>query len=166
MTREEFIILAKAMNTMYPDMKIAKDKETMDVWFAMMGDMDYKTCAAALQVHVNTSPYPPKVVDFRKFAAKSNELNETEAWALVAKAIRKSSYYSEEEFEKLPPAVQKAVGSPINLSSWALLPSNEVHSVVASNFMRAYRAEAERAKTESMIPIGVREAARIEEAAQ
>lgn len=152
MTREEFIKLAKAMNTMFPDMNVAKDTDAMNVWYAMMGDMDYMTASKALQAHVNTSPYPPKVVDFRRYESAHREMNEQEAWALVTKAIRNSNYYAEEEYGKLPPLVQKAVGSPTNLASWAQLPSDEVHTVISSNFARAYRAEVEREKAEAMLP--------------
>lgn len=47
------------------------------------------------------------------------QLNELEAWSLVEKAIRNSIYNSQEEFSKLPPLVQKAVGSPNVLRLWA-----------------------------------------------
>lgn len=154
MTREEFSILAKAMNTMFPEMNLRKDPDAMSVWYAMMGDMDYAIASKALQVHVSTSPYPPRVVDFRKYenAVKTDFMNEQQAWSLVTKAIRNSNYAAQEEFDKLPPIAQKAVGSPVNLASWAQLPSNEVHTVVASQFMRSFRAETERAKTEAMTP--------------
>ena len=49
----------------------------------------------------------PTVASIRNQAQKLTknsevDLNETEAWALVSKAIRRSAYYSEEEFKKLP----------------------------------------------------------------
>lgn len=161
MTREEFLTLAKAMTTMFPDMNLAKDPEAMEIWFAMMGDIDYRTASMALQAHVNTSPYPPKVVDFRRFAnrQKTEGLNEEEAWALVTKAVRNGAYGAEEEFAKLPDIVQKAVGSPVNLEAWSQLPSDEVHTVVSSNFMRQYRTETEKASKETMVS----DALRIEE---
>lgn len=161
MTREEFNVIAKAMNAFYPGMKILSDVDTMNAWYAMIGNMDYQTASEALKAHVNTSPYEPKVVDFRKYAnrQKTECLNEEEAWALVTKAIRNGAYGSEEEFAKLPDIVQKAVGSPVNLEAWSQLPSDEVHTVVSSNFMRQYRTETEKASKETM----VNDAFRIEE---
>lgn len=161
MTREEFNVIAKAMNAFYPGMKILSDVDTMNAWYAMIGNMDYQTASEALKAHVNTSPYEPKVVDFRKYAnrQKTEGLNEEEAWALVTKAIRNGAYGSEEEFAKLPDIVQKAVGSPVNLEAWSQLPSDEVHTVVSSNFMRQYRTETEKASKETM----VNDALRIEE---
>ena len=44
-------------------------------------------------------------------------------------------------FQKLPPLIQKAVGSPGQLRAWAT--DEDYNSQVASsNFMRAYRSEA------------------------
>lgn len=153
MTREEFSILAKAMNTMFPEMNLLRDKDAMDIWYAMMGDIDYHTASRALQLHVNSSPYPPRVVDFRRFAsAPSGQLNAEEAWALVTKAIRNGIYGAEEEYEKLPKAVQKAVGSPVNLREWAQLEKDDVQGVQKSHFVRAYRVEAERIDKQNMLP--------------
>ena len=63
---------------------------------------------------------------------------EGEAWAKVLKALQKSTYYSEEQFNELPELVQKALGSPNTLRTMATDDFfNE--EVARSNFLRAYR---------------------------
>ena len=83
------------------------------------------------------------------------ELTELEAWALVTKAIRNGLYGADEEFAKLPPLVQQAVGQPRCLTEWAMLGAED-KAVTQSNFMRSYRAVVYRAKELSKMPPEVR----------
>ena len=167
MTREEFGVLASAMVSLYPEMNLMRDPDAARIWYAMMGDMDYQTASRALQYHVNTSPYAPKVVDFRRYAAQRDDMNTEEAWALVTRALRNGLYGAEEEYAKLPDKVQRAVGSPVNLREWSQLGKDEVQSVQKSHFARAYRTEMERAEQDRLLPLGLRggENAAIEEKA-
>ncbi|MFR8332153.1 MAG: hypothetical protein ACLU9S_07140 [Oscillospiraceae bacterium] len=80
-----------------------------------------------------------------------------EAWNLVAKALRNSAYGSEEEFAKLPPAVQRVAHSPFQLREWALMDADTVQSVVASNFQRAYTARQKSDREFDALPPAVRQ---------
>lgn len=84
-------------------------------------------------------------------------LDEQQAWALVSKACANGYYGYKKEFAKLPPEVQRAVGRPEQLKEWAVMDVDTVQSVVASNFMRSYRAGVEREKEMARIPQEVRE---------
>jgi predicted small lipoprotein YifL len=84
------------------------------------------------------------------------EMTEQEAWALVSKAIRNSAYNSAEEFAKLPPVVQRLVGSPSQLREWGQMDSDTVNSVVASNFQRSYRARAKNERDYLALPSSVK----------
>ena len=86
----------------------------------------------------------------------SEELSEMAAWSLVSKALRRSLYYADEEYAKLPDVVQKAVGSPEMLRSWAETDMKSIENVVQSNFMRTYRQELTRARELRKIPANVR----------
>ena len=85
------------------------------------------------------------------------ELNEMEAWALVSRAIKNGNYGAEEEYAKLPPDIQKAVGDPANLRNWAMADMPSVETVIQSNFMRPFRAVADRKKEYRRLPGQVRE---------
>ena len=87
-------------------------------------------------------------------------LNEQQAWALVSKACSNGYYGYRKEFDKLPPEVQKAVGSPEQIKEWSVMDITTFQSVVASNFMRSYRATVEREKELARIPESVRSALR------
>ena len=75
---------------------------------------------------------------------------------MVCDALQNSGYNYAEEYAKLPPLVQKAVGLPTQLQTWALT-ENLNKDVVGSNFMRCYRIEVERQNEISKIPMEVRE---------
>ena len=91
--------------------------------------------------------FAPNIGEIRskmRMLTKPETLTESEAWALVSKACRNGSYGYKEEFAKLPPAVQKAVGRPEQLKEWAAMDADIVQSVIASNFMRSYKVVEER----------------------
>lgn len=145
MEKAEFLVLVKTMKAMYPNM--FKDEYSVNVWFEMLKDLPYRVASNALAKHINTSEYPPTVASIRRNAmdmTTPQEINGEQAWSLVFKAIENSNYNSREEFEKLPPLVQKSVGSPANLRELALMPTETVNSVEKSHFIRTYDAEKKR----------------------
>lgn len=85
-----------------------------------------------------------------------DEMTEAEAWGIVAKALRNSAYGSREEFDKFPPVIKRIVGSPSQLREWSMMDSETVHSVVASNFQRSYKAIAQREKELAKLPPDVK----------
>lgn len=96
-------------------------------------------------------PAQPMVLVALLDSAADNSMIEGQAWDMVYKAICNSSYGSEEQFAKLPEAVQKAVGSPGQLRQWAM-DENFNANVVQSNFLRSYRTVIERQKNEALFP--------------
>lgn len=151
MTREQFKVLVKAMKAVYTNPGFIPDQDAFDVWYSMLKDLDYALASLAVQMHLQTEESPPTVAGIRKQSAKlkadeSDDLNETAAWSLVLKAIRRSTYYSEEEFAKLPATVQRAVASPKQLREWATLEDvdGKTLTVIQSNFQRTFRVEQHR----------------------
>lgn len=144
----------------YPNYKPNNISETVDVWNMMLSDYDYNLVAMALKAYIlsDTSGFAPSIgqlVDKMKSITTPMELNEMEAWSLVSKAIRNSGYNSIDEFVKLPPLVQKAVGLPDQLRVWAL-DENYNEQVVSSNFIRCYRNELARNDELSKMPTDVK----------
>lgn len=158
MTVDEFGQLAAAIKTFFPKDNMLPTNKAMDLWFDMLKDLTYESAYAALKKHVASSRFPPTIADIREGATDftvPNELNEMEAWSLVSKAIRNSGYNSVEEFAKLPPLVQKAVGLPDQLRAWGL-DENYNEEVAMSSFQRAYKAELKRHEELQKMPQNVR----------
>lgn len=156
MTREETVKIIRIMVDSYPNYKPNDISETVDVWQTMLSDYDYNLVAMALKAYIlsDTSGFAPSIgqlVSKIQTITKPHELSEMEAWSLVSKAIRNSGYNSVEEFAKLPPIVQNAVGLPDQLRTWAL-DENYNEQVISSNFMRCYRTELARNEELSKMP--------------
>lgn len=156
MTREETVKIIRIMVDSYPNYKPNNISETVDVWYMMLSDYDYNLVAMALKAYIlsDTSGFTPSIgqlVSKIQTITKPHKLSEMEAWSLVSKAIRNSGYNSVEEFAKLPPIVQNAVGLPCQLRTWAL-DENYNEQVVSSNFMRCYRTELARHDELSKMP--------------
>lgn len=149
-TREEFKILVKGLKAVYTQPSFIPDKEAFEVWYGLLADLDYELCSIAIKKHMQTVEKEPTVAGIRKHASElsreEGEINELAAWQMVLKAMRNSTYHSDEEFAKLPSTVQRAVGSPRQLREWAMAENIDGTwmNVTQSNFMRTYRAEVVR----------------------
>jgi len=161
MTRDETKRIVMIIVSTYPNFKPLDMSFTVDAWSTMLSDYSYNEIALALKAYVTTSssgfaPDPGQIIDKIYMVEDFNQLNEMEAWALVSKALRNGYYGAEEEYEKLPPIVQKAVGTVSNLRNWSQTDTESVENVIQSNFMRAYRTEIKRAHEAKRIPEEVR----------
>lgn len=151
-TRDETIKILMVIQAAYPNYKPPDKTVAVNVWAEMLSDIPYEKVSAAVKMYIqtDTSGFAPSVGDVRErvcdIFAKEDDLNETAAWSLVLKAIRRSTYYSEEEFAKLPATVQRAVASPKQLREWATLEDvdGKTLTVIQSNFQRTFRVEQQR----------------------
>lgn len=145
------------IQTFYPNYQVENKEFTINAWYSIIGDCDYKPMEKALRAYIttDTSGFAPSIgqlINKLHEVQSPQELNEMEAWLLVSKALRNGTYGAIEEFNKLPPLVQKAVGSPDNLRNWAQTDSESIENVVQSNFMRTYRTVVNRAKEYQKMP--------------
>lgn len=164
MNIQEVRKLLFAINSAYPNYKPQNPEETASVWADLLGDQDANSIFAAFKVYARSdqsgfAPSPGQLIHGAMNLRHKDDgiLTSSEAWALVYRAIRRSGDNSKEEFEALPPEVQKAVGSPGQLRAWALDDQfNE--GVASSNFRRAYDTVLERKRNDALIPADVRRA--------
>lgn len=157
MTREEAKKIIMIIASTYPTFKPNNMSMVVDSWHYFLADYDYNDIAIALKGYVTTSgsAFAPSAAQLIAMTGKKYEheqLSALKAWELVNKAIRNSGYHAQEEFDKLPPLIQKCV-SPSQLHSWAMGDDKTIDTVVASNFMRVYDAEAKRDIETKMMPV-------------
>lgn len=154
MEREEFKILVKAMKAVYANPTFIPDQDAFNVWYELLKDIPYKLAEIAIQKHMLTEKFPPTIADIRTKATEiteMEEINELAAWSMVYKAICNSGYNSVEEYNKLPPIVQKAVGDPANLREWALMDEKMISSVRA-RFIDSFKIVERRMKEDAKLP--------------
>lgn len=149
MTRDECKKILMTIEVLYPNFKIENMTGTINSWFIILQDYDYKMIEAGLKIFTATSgsAFAPSVSELIAYARKPQELKQTDAataWVQVRKAIRNGIYHAGEEFDNLPEDVQRVVGSPNQIYTWALMESREIDSVVCSNFRKAYETMQKR----------------------
>lgn len=165
MNREETATIMDILAGAYPRFYAfgVDAKAQIRVWTEMFADDDVRLVAAAVKalIAADEKGHPPHIgavkEQMRRLTAKDDK-TEAEAWARIRKAIRNSGYEANEEFAKLPPILQKLVGSPSQLREWAVMDSEELNTVVASNVQRAYRTMRMRENEQAKLPADVKRA--------
>lgn len=154
MTKEQTLKLLSLFEAEYPNSfsKLDEQGRTLkkELWFSEFANDPFESVYAAFRMYMETgAEFAPNIGQIRKrmrMQQEQDELSEGEAWAMVSKACANGSYGYMKEFGKLPPIVQKAVGRAEQLKEWAAMDETTVQSVVASNFMKSFRAARERQK--------------------
>lgn len=160
MTRDEVKQILMVIDATFPNFKVENISETLNAWHFFLADYDYNSIAIALKSFISTNntgfaPSVSQLINMTYKATEYEQLGDGEAWALVSKAIRNSAYNSQAEFDKLPPAVKKAVGSASQLHTWAI-DEDYNESVISSHFLRNYKAVIERNNEYNRLPVEMR----------
>ena len=165
MTEREIRTVLGVMKVAYPnsfrDMQEGDRNALVALWKRQFAEADFNTVSMAVDSIIATDPsgFMPTIGRVKQEITKLTQpqfLTEQEAWLLVEKATRNSAYNSKEEYDKLPPEVQRLVGSHNQLREWALMNSDELKTVVASNFMRSYRVRSKNDRDYLALPQEVR----------
>lgn len=156
-------VLKAAYPNFYKDMKRSEAEGIVDLWTAMFADDPVDMVAVAVKsfIATDTKGFPPHIGAIKESITKlktQDEMTELEAWGLVQNAVRNGLYNSKEEFDKLPKDIQRLVGSPNQLREWAMMETDSVNSVVASNFQRSYKVRMKSNREFLALPSDVRNA--------
>lgn len=155
-------VLKAAYPNYYKGMSRADAESVVGLWVDMFSEDNPAQVAAAVKALITTDEkgFPPHIgavkAKLRQLTA-APQATPMEAWGLVLKAIKRSAYNAREEFEKLPPALRRLVGSPSQLRDWSLMDEETVQSVVASNFRNSYQIVAEREAEYQALPADVKQ---------
>lgn len=152
MNKQQFATLAIAMKSAYPASKILEDNASMDFWFMMLQDIDYKVAENAIAEHICTNIYPPNIAEIRKLCADRMQkpvLPFDEAWGVVQKALRDYGFYNPEKafatMDELTLSVVKNLG-------WSRLCMSENPTADRANFREAYEAKAKKVQNNMQLP--------------
>ena len=164
MTEAETGKLLAVIAEVYPKFKEGRNiPGTIKLWQKVFANDSYREAEAAFMAFVSTDekgfPPPPGKLKAIISTCKKPEgdMDELEAWAMVQKALRNSIYNCGKEYAALPPEIQSCIGSAMTLRDWAMMDTETINSVVASNFMRSYRARASHVREVQKLPPAVRE---------
>ena len=144
------------IKTAYPNYKIENREVLFDLWMHSFDDMEPGEVAAGIDAYIRAdrSGFAPSIGQIRAAVRSINrpqQLTEGQAWNMVYQALCNSNYHANEEFNKLPPDVRRAVGGPDQLREWAAMDFDGI-TVAESNFKRAYRGVADADRKNELLP--------------
>jgi hypothetical protein len=159
MDKKETAAIMSILQAAYPRFYINQTEEDMttvlNLWSTMFADNSAKVVTEAVKALLTTLKYPPTIADVKEkilLLTRPPDMTEVEAWNQVYKAIQSANYNSQENFDKLPPILQRLVGSPNQLREWAQMDADTLKSVVSSNFNRSYTARVKQEKEYQILP--------------
>ena len=156
MSEQEFMKIASAIKTSYPTVNVLKDKPSMDIWYMMLSDLDYRVCQTAVLELISTSKFPPTIPEIREKCSylTSPEIKEwSEAWEEVQRSIGKYGMYQPQEaLESFDELTRKCV----NRIGYVNICTSENITADRANFRMIYETEANRKRTENQLPLSLR----------
>ena len=141
-TEKILAILKAAYPHSYKGLEPSDLQTMVNLWAELLGDISYAQVDKAVKGYItsNNAGFPPTIGQIRDSVFSSEKgLSPQEASAILVKAISRSGWHSQEEFDKLPPAIKRVVRDPEMLRQWSQMDSGTVNSVVVSNFQRSYK---------------------------
>lgn len=167
MNREQVQDLLTVIRLNYPQSFINFTKQQSVAYLDMMAEAfkddpaDLVTSAVKSIIYSDTREFAPNIGQIKnkmyELAHTSTSIDAQGAWSLVKKALRRSGWHSQEEFEKLPPEVQDYIGDAHTLHEWSQMDTRTLDSVVASNFLKNFKIRAEKKKEYDMLPNEVKQ---------
>ena len=165
MTREETLKIMSVLKAAYPNFYRGMSRDdalaAVNLWNTMFSDEPYSLVSNGVLALIacDTKGFPPSIGQVKEYIHhihSQNEMTESEAWELVRKALSNSSYHAQEEFDKLPPILQRIIGSPTMLKDWSMVDIDDLQTVVQSNFMRSFRARLQSEKEYQALPSAIK----------
>ena len=154
-TAELMEIISIAYPNFYKNYSDDKKRKAIELWATIFSEYPYALVLKALQAVISVSQFPPTIADVKAkitLLTVKPQMSEMEAWGLVKQALSNCAYHSSEEFEELPPMIQKLVGSPETLFDWCMMDTDKLDTVVQSNFMRSWKVIAAREEATIALP--------------
>lgn len=168
MTREETSQMLTLLKAAYPNfygkMSQKDAYATLNLWEDMFSGEDVQVVKFALHRLIEThTGFPPDIAEVKGqirllVQAATGEPTDEELWRMLRKAASNGTYGAKEEFERLPPVLQRYCGSPSVLREMAMQDEKTLDTVVHGQFLRQITAIRERQEYHDSLPEGVRDA--------
>jgi len=162
MDYKETAVILQLVSSTYP--KFYKDSSessialSIKVWQSIFEEESYEEVVKGLKAYMSHDegfPPTPGLIKKEIHSKRQLGINSSEAWALVRKAISNGIYGATEEFENLPPTVQRAVGSPEVIHDWSMVEEGQL-AYVQRQFMKTYDVLQEEEKETKQLPSSVK----------
>lgn len=156
MTREETIKLLTVLKTSYPrfytNLSKIDAENIINLWSVMFAEDEAKAVEIALYKLIATSPYPPSIADLRKTIAEITtpvNLDSSEAWGEVMKAIRIYGYINEEGALK---SMSPLTAEIVRRMGWQTICQSENVVADRAHFLKIYELSKSQTVEKNCIP--------------
>lgn len=164
MNRSETVQIISVLQFNYPDTfkSYSEDqlKGMVTLWASCFSEIPFEAVGSAVKKYIMTSTdhFMPNIGQIMSMlpASDSDEIPEFKAVALIRKACSNGYYGADDEFRKLPPIIQKLVGSSAQIKAWSKVSEDEFETVIASHIVREYRSLQKREHDNAHTPAEVR----------
>lgn len=146
MDRTDVIATLKILKVAYPGFysKMGKTdaEDTVSVWCDMFREEDVNVVKIALyKVIEEHTGFPPTIADIKTQIremrrAATGEKTDEELWSQLKAAVSNGYYGAKEEFAKLPPELQRYLGTPNTLRELSQVDTDTFNTVTHGQFLK------------------------------
>lgn len=149
MTKGEVAKLLVVLAASYPKFEV--DDLKVQVWYEMLGDLDYDVANIAIKKIIMLNTFPPAIAEVRKAAIQISSprgLTAAEAWGEVIRAIRDYGYYREKEaMASMSPITAQVV----RYLGWREICLSEEPEILRAHFLKMYDQVAAREQEKQLL---------------
>lgn len=149
MTKGEVAKLLAVLAAAYPKFEV--DDVKVQVWYEMLGDLEYSVVNIAIKKLIMQNTFPPAIAEVRKAAIEISSprgLTAAEAWGEVVKAVRNYGYYREKEaMASMSPITAQVV----RYMGWREICLIEEPEILRAHFLKMYDQVAAREQEKQLL---------------
>lgn len=158
MNKKEFAVVADAIRSYYPREKIMPTKESAELWFDALKDLDFDMAMAAVKKHTQTSKWSPTIADIRENAVSivRPQASWSAGWEQVRLAIGRYGYMNEREALD---SMDEVTRTAVKRLGWQQICATELDDLqtVRANFRMIYEQIQESLSKDAMLSAEVKE---------
>lgn len=166
MTKAETAQILALLHAAYPAFysKIGKSEidGIVNLWAEMFAEDDFRVVKYALKhLIAEHTGYPPDIAALKGkikeiVSAATGKLTHEELWHKLKAAAKNGHYGAEQEFAKLPPVLQRYLGSPSTLRQYAMVDEATFNTVNHGQFLKQIKIIEEREEFAESMPDDVK----------
>ncbi len=166
MDRTDVIATLKILKVAYPGFysKMGKTdaEDTVSVWCDMFREEDVNVVKIALYKTIEEhTGFPPTIADIKTQIremrrAATGEKTDEELWSRLKAAVSNGYYGAKEEFAKLPPELQRYLGTPNTLRELSQVDTDTFNTVTHGQFLKQIGIIRDRVRFDNETPLEIK----------
>lgn len=153
-------ILSSAFPTHYKKLSIDEMKAQVSLYEMMFADDDGQIVTVALKNYIAKEKYPPTIAGLKaeiNLLTQGGDDEVTGLWNELVKAVRNSSAYSQDDFNKLPKPLRLWLKDTRQLKELGMLSPETFQTVTRGQFFKTMSAVVEREQAVAMLPAEIKD---------